>query len=206
MLNLEEYLKCQKCQDIVENPYELDCCGKLCCFECKKVSFVCPTCNIKADFRKNVFASRILKQMEITCKYGCGIKFPYLSMKKHMTNCLTKVYKCKVESCDYTGKREEFVQHIIEKHHKQVIALSENFDDFSFDFTKLFYIVGTNKNEEETKINKKSSNINDLYSSYPYYDELDEIRHIDSFPLEDRHHDNDFTDDNNSRSNIDYNY
>ena len=85
ILNLEEYLKCQKCLDIVENPYELDCCGKLCCFTCTKDLLTCIPCNIQAVFRKNVFASRILKQMEITCKYGCGIKFPYLSMKKHMT-------------------------------------------------------------------------------------------------------------------------
>jgi len=204
LLNLEEYLKCQNCLDIVENPYELDCCGKLCCFNCTKNMLQCTPCNIQAAYRKNVFASRILKQMEITCKYGCGVKFPYLSMKKHMTSCLSKVFKCKIESCEYNGKRDEFVLHIIENHHKQVIALSENFDDFSIDFTKLFYIVGTSKNEEEVKMIKKSENLHNYYSN-PYYDELDEIRHISNYP------DNKnigFSDeeDNNSRGNIDYNY
>jgi len=59
------------------------------------------------ELQRNIFAQRLLKHINVTCKYGCGKKFPYDEMRRHLLICENKEYFCSFDNCTFKGKKNE---------------------------------------------------------------------------------------------------
>jgi hypothetical protein len=138
-INFENFLFCPKCKFIIENPYEVECCGTLYCYVCIEMNINkeiedCPKCLKVAIYRQNCFVKRIVNQIHILCNYGCGTKLPTSEMKSHMLNCEMRFFTCNIcknlnsnkESFLIT-KKKEFLEHILNFHSKEILSLNDNF-------------------------------------------------------------------------------
>ena len=85
-LNIDEMFRCFKCDYMVDEPYESECCGKLYCQSCVvELRFnLCKICKKSVKFRKNLFAKKLLQKVELKCRHHCGGKFMYDDMKIHV--------------------------------------------------------------------------------------------------------------------------
>jgi hypothetical protein len=130
---IESWLICQKCKMIIDNPYEISCCGTLFCFQCiiySREASTCSKCFRKSDFRENSFVKRILNQMEIPCAFKCGGKFRSGEIKSHMLTCELREYLCNFCEKDikrFQGKKKEFLLHMIESHETELLNYNDDF-------------------------------------------------------------------------------
>ena len=131
---MEKYFKCYSCQQLIDDVFESECCGKLFCSYCIGilVNKPCPHCsNQKMIFGKNNFAQRLLKNIKVTCKFGCGKKCPYEEMRYHLLICNNKEYFCSFDNCNFKGKKNEILHHLIKEHQIFILSLMEYYDSFS---------------------------------------------------------------------------
>ena len=131
---MENYFKCNSCHQLIDDVFESECCGKLFCSYCIGilVNKPCPHCsNQKMIFGKNNFAQRLLKNIKVTCKFGCGKKCPYEEMRYHLLICNNKEYFCSFDNCNFKGKKNEILHHLIKEHQIFILSLMEYYDCFS---------------------------------------------------------------------------
>ena len=131
---MENYFKCNSCHQLIDDVFESECCGKLFCSYCIGilVNKPCPHCsNQKMIFGKNNFAQRLLKNIKVTCKFGCGKKCPYEEMRYHLLICNNKEYFCSFDNCNFKGKKNEILHHLIKEHQIFILSLMEYYDSFS---------------------------------------------------------------------------
>ena len=143
---MEKYFKCNSCHQLIDDVFESECCGKLFCSNCIGilVNKSCPHCsNKKMHFGKNHFAQRLLKSIKVTCKYGCGKKFPYDEMRRHLLICENKEYFCSFDNCSFKGKKNEILKHLIKSHQIFMLTFMEYYDNFNTIMNKI--LKGTDK-------------------------------------------------------------
>jgi hypothetical protein len=177
--NFENYLICPKCNLIIENPYELECCGVLYCYNCIKYNHtdkdICPNCCKISLFRQNSFVKRISNQMVLYCTFNCGARFPFTEIRHHMSSCSNREYICNLcikngtaSDSNFKGKKKEFLAHMVDVHEKDIFMINDRHKEINN------YIE--NKREEEKKSNihrnKNSMNENEIRNSL-YYNEED---------------------------------
>jgi hypothetical protein len=137
--NQDNMFYCFGCGYLLDEPSESLCCGYLYCQACilDFASSLCSVCKKAMKFRKNLWAKNIMLRMEIKCRYKCGGLFKYEELRKHLLQCQTKKYKCKIDGCRYMGNRKEVDIHLKEKHLMNIFILMENFEEFKDNFEKI---------------------------------------------------------------------
>lgn len=125
--NILNDMICKVCENILFNPYELECCGKLYCYECTlKSNKTCFKCKKFALFRPNSFINRILNQMSFICHFDCKSgSFGYNAIREHLKLCQNKKFRCKLCK-NFYGHKKDFVKHLSEEHEDDLITFHEN--------------------------------------------------------------------------------
>ena len=166
---MEKYFECFNCKDLMDTIYESKCCGILYCQNCKmKLSnSKCLKCCKLLEFQKNIFAQRLLKNINVKCKYGCGISLPYDKMKPHLLTCDKKIYTCSFDKIyndnlnkqPFKGNKKEILDHLVKEHSHILLIFMENHQNFE-PILKQLIKNNYNKNEQ-----KKEDTILDLTNS-----------------------------------------
>ena len=86
---MDKYFECFNCKELMGTVYESKNCGVLYCQNCKDklANTQCIKCNKLLEMQKNAFAQRLLKNINVKCKYNCGITLPYDKMRQHLLTC-----------------------------------------------------------------------------------------------------------------------
>ena len=161
---MEKYFECFNCKGLMEIVFENKCCGLLYCQDCKnKLSnHKCLKCSKLLVFQRNIFAQRLLKNINVKCKYNCGTTLPYEKMKQHLLTCKNKIYICSYDNIydenlkkePFKGNKKEILEHLIKEHSKILLLFMENYQNFEPILKKL---VKKNINKED---NKEDNNFN----------------------------------------------
>jgi hypothetical protein len=161
--DIQKSLLCSKCKFIIENPWERDCCGALFCHGCLKnpnMKTKCVKCHKLAKCSPNAFVKRILNQMLLNCAFNCGKKFNSNEIKAHMIICELREYNCNI--CPnlgeitppiFTGKKKEFVLHMLEFHENELLNFNDNYDKICNNTSKThvdtidkYFVLNKNQN------------------------------------------------------------
>jgi hypothetical protein len=131
-LNVDEMFRCYKCDYMVDEPHESECCGKLYCQSCVvDLTFSqCKICKKAVKFRKNLFAKKLMQQVELKCRHHCGGKFMYEDMKLHLYRCDCRIFKCTIDFCSFVGRKLEIIPHMTKHHPIHLITMLENYEEF----------------------------------------------------------------------------
>ncbi len=139
-IDIEKYLICKRCKFIIENPFEIECCGDLYCSNCVKYSsnkIICLNCNKKSTFRQNSFVKRIINHMIINCPFNCEMKYPSNEIRDHMMQCELREYSCNI--CDYkntnkkfNGNKKEFMTHLMNFHENDLLKYNDNYEKYKY--------------------------------------------------------------------------
>ena len=166
---MEKYFECFNCKDLMGTVYESKCCGVLYCQNCKvKLSNIqCLKCNKLLEFQKNIFAQRLLKNIKVKCKYGCGISLSYDKMKQHLLTCDKKIYICSFDKIysdnsnkqPFKGKKKEILDHLVKEHSQILLLFMENHQNFEPILKKLIKKNFNNneQNKEDTILDLTNS-------------------------------------------------
>ena len=138
---LIDNFRCPICWEIVEEPNETICCGNLFCEKCilSYLSSKCPMCRAQNfKFRKNAFAKKLLNEYEgnFICPYGCNQKIKLKDFKEHKYNCENVTFKCTINKCNFEGKRNNSLEHLVKNHQDTLLLISENYQDLKEVFNK----------------------------------------------------------------------
>ena len=138
---LIDNFRCPICWEIVEEPNETTCCGNLFCEKCilSYLSNKCPMCRAQNfKVRKNAFAKKVLIDYEgnFICPYGCNQKIKLKDIKEHKYNCENVTFKCTINKCNFEGKRNNSLEHLVKNHQDTLLLISENYQDLKEVFNK----------------------------------------------------------------------
>jgi hypothetical protein len=163
---MEKYFKCYSCQQLIDDVFESECCGKLFCSLCigNLVNEKCPNCsNKKMHFGKNHFAQKLLKSIKVTCKYNCGKKISYEEMRNHLLICENKEFLCSFDNCNFKGKKSEILKHLIKEHEIYMLTFMEYYDNFNKIMNKII------KSYDKKNINdeKEDETLVDFINEFP---------------------------------------
>jgi len=189
-INFSKFLTCNKCNMIIENPYESECCGILFCYSCiepeqiGKEKELCRKCQKNATYRQNSFLKRIINQMNIPCGFNCLKILPSNEIKSHMISCELREYVCNIclnnnrvnNKCDqFSGRKKEFTIHLLQEHENEILNFNDNFESI-----KLNQIEAENKKKiacaEKIEEIKENSYRRESYPGFRYV--LDNIRRV----------------------------
>ena len=167
---MEKYFECFNCKDLMGTVYESKCCGILYCQNCKdKLNNThCIKCNKLLELQRNKFAQRLLKNINVNCKYNCGTKLSYDKMKQHLLTCDKKIYICSYDKFNnndsnrqpFKGNKKEILDHLVKEHSQILLLFMENHENFEPILKKLLKKNVNNNND----INKNDT-ILDLTNS-----------------------------------------
>jgi len=129
---MEEELKCGICLDIAVNAVETSCCNHIYCQKClteltsnKRVS-ACPECRSELQFVISKLARRMIGYLPISCSYeGCDTQTTRSNLEDHKNICEYREFNCIAPNCQFNGKNEEFLNHLVSVHKNFVLKNSE---------------------------------------------------------------------------------
>lgn len=167
--DIQKYLMCLKCKLVIENPYELECCGSLFCYNCVKfdnISKRCLKCNKKSEYRQNSFVKRILNQMQLNCGFNCGKKFSSIEIRSHMKNCEMREYVCNIcenkgISSNFIGDKKGFIAHLLEIHEADILDFNDNYNEFKS--------IGANKIAKAFSLYEEAKEMHPYNSGFSNY-------------------------------------
>ena len=184
---MEKYFNCFNCKELINVVFESKCCGILYCHNCKNKlnNTQCLKCDKPLELQKNNFAQRLLKNIKVKCKYGCGLTLSYDKMQEHTLTCDKKIYVCsfdnitnnKNENNNFKGYKKEIVEHMIKQHPKILLLFMENYKNFEKTVDKLLN-KNVDKMNDDTILNI-SNNLDNLNEGLLNNDENDENTHIE---------------------------
>ena len=184
---MEKYFNCFNCKELINVVFESKCCGILYCHNCKNklINTQCLKCDKPLELQRNNFAQRLLKNINVKCKYGCGLTLSYDKMQEHILTCDKKIYVCsfdnitnnKNENNNFKGYKKEIVDHMVKQHPKILLLFMENYKNFEKTFDKLLN-KNVDKMNDDTILNI-SNNLNNLNEGLLNNDENDENTHIE---------------------------
>ena len=129
-----------------------------------------------------MFAQRLLKNINVKCKYGCGTTLTYDKMKEHLLICDKKIYVCSFDNIKNDGKDEkvfkgfkkEMIDHMVKQHPKILLFFMENSKTFQKQIDKIL-----NKNIDKMNDDTILNISNNLNNSLLINDENEENTHIE---------------------------
>ena len=181
---MEKYFNCFNCKELINIVFESKCCGILYCHNCKSklINTQCLKCDKPLELQRNIFAQRLLKNINVKCKYGCGITLTYDKMKEHLLICDKKIYICSFDNIKNDGKDEkvfkgfkkEMIDHMVKQHPKILLFFMENSKTFQKQIDKIL-----NKNIDKMNDDTILNISNNLNNSLLINDENEENTHIE---------------------------
>ncbi len=167
---MDKYFECFNCKELMGTVYESKCCGVLYCQNCKvKLSNTqCIKCNKLLELQKNAFVQRLLKNINVKCKYNCGITLPYDKMRQHLLTCEKKIYICsfdKISNDDpnkspYKGNKKDILDHLVKEHSSLLLIFMENHQSFEPVLKKIIKRNNSNDINKEDTILDLTNDIN----------------------------------------------
>lgn len=184
---MEKFFNCFNCKELIDIVFEGKCCGKLYCHKCKNklTNTQCLNCDKPLELQRNIFAQRLLKNINVKCKYGCGTILTYDKMKEHLLICDKKIFICSFDNINnnqqkkdnFKGYRKEVIEHMIKEHSKIMLFLMDNYKAFEKSIDILLN-KNIDKMNDDTILNI-SNNLNNLNNSILINDENEENTHIE---------------------------
>ena len=184
---MENYFNCFNCKELIDIVFESKCCGKLYCHNCttKLANTHCLKCDKILELQRNIFAQRLLKNINVKCKYGCGLTLSYDKMKEHLLICDKKIFNCswdnlmknQLNNNNFKGYKKDIIEHMKEQHPKILIFFMENYKAFEKSINNILN-KNVDKMNEDTVLNI-SNNLNNLNDSLLINDENEENTHIE---------------------------
>ena len=184
---MEKYFNCFNCKELINIVFESKCCGILYCHNCKSklINTQCLKCDKPLELQRNNFAQRLLKNINVKCKYGCGLTLSYDKMKEHILTCDKKIYVCSFDNIKnsqnenniFKGYKKEIVEHMIKQHPKILLLFMENYKTFENNVNNILN-KNIDKMNDDTILNI-SNNLNNLNDSILINDENEENTHIE---------------------------
>ena len=181
---MEKYFNCFNCKELINIVFESKCCGILYCHNCKSklINTQCLKCDKPLELQRNMFAQRLLKNINVKCKYGCGTTLTYDKMKEHLLICDKKIYVCSFDNIKNDGKEEkvfkgykkEMIDHMVKQHPKILLFFMENSKTFQKQIDKIL-----NKNIDKMNDDTILNISNNLNNSLLINDENEENTHIE---------------------------
>jgi hypothetical protein len=181
---MEKYFNCFNCKELINIVFESKCCGILYCHNCKSklINTQCLKCDKPLELQRNMFAQRLLKNINVKCKYGCGTTLTYDKMKEHLLICDKKIYLCSFDNIKNDGKDEkvfkgfkkEMIDHMVKQHPKILLFFMENSKTFQKQIDKIL-----NKNIDKMNDDTILNISNNLNNSLLINDENEENTHIE---------------------------
>ena len=181
---MEKYFNCFNCKELINIVFESKCCGILYCHNCKSklINTQCLKCDKPLELQRNMFAQRLLKNINVKCKYGCGTTLTYDKMKEHLLICDKKIYVCSFDNIKNDGKDEkvfkgfkkEMIDHMVKQHPKILLFFMENSKTFQKQIDKIL-----NKNIDKMNDDTILNISNNLNNSLLINDENEENTHIE---------------------------
>lgn len=181
---MEKYFNCFNCKELINIVFESKCCGILYCHNCKSklINTQCLKCDKPLELQRNMFAQRLLKNINVKCKYGCGTTLTYDKMKEHLLICDKKIYICSFDNIKNDGKDEkvfkgfkkEMIDHMVKQHPKILLFFMENSKTFQKQIDKIL-----NKNIDKMNDDTILNISNNLNNSLLINDENEENTHIE---------------------------
>jgi len=181
---MEKYFNCFNCKELINIVFESKCCGILYCHNCKSklINTQCLKCDKPLELQRNMFAQRLLKNINVKCKYGCGTTLTYDKMKEHLLICDKKIYICSFDNIKNDGKDEkvfkgfkkEMIDHMVKQHPKILLFFMENSKSFQKQIDKIL-----NKNIDKMNDDTILNISNNLNNSLLINDENEENTHIE---------------------------
>ena len=181
---MEKYFNCFNCKELINIVFESKCCGILYCHNCKSklINTQCLKCDKPLELQRNMFAQRLLKNINVKCKYGCGTTLTYDKMKEHLLICDKKIYICSFDNIKNDGKDEkvfkgfkkEMIDHMVKQHPKILLFFMENSKTFQKQIDKILN-KDIDKMNDDTILNIS----NNLNNSLLINDENEENTHIE---------------------------
>jgi len=181
---MEKYFNCFNCKELINIVFESKCCGILYCHNCKSklINTQCLKCDKPLELQRNMFAQRLLKNINVKCKYGCGTTLTYDKMKEHLLICDKKIYICSFDNIKNDGKDEkvfkgfkkEMIDHMVKQHPKILLFFMENSKAFQKQIDKIL-----NKNIDKMNDDTILNISNNLNNSLLINDENEENTHIE---------------------------
>ena len=166
---MEKYFECFNCKDLMGTVYESKCCGVLYCQKCKEklTNTHCLKCKKLLQLQRNKFAQRLLKNINVNCKYNCGVKLSYDKMKQHLLTCDKKIYICSFDKIyndnlnkqSFKGNKKEILDHLVKEHSHILLLFMENHQNFEPILKKLIKKNFNNneQNKEDTILDLTNS-------------------------------------------------
>jgi hypothetical protein len=118
-----ENFRCVVCFELAQDSVECLLCGNIFCKMCVN-NIKCPLCRNHSTYKDSTFARKIINNLPISCS-GCKSMTTQGTLEKHLLECSERVFKCKAPNCDFSGKKEEFYEHISSSH---LIEVLNDFD------------------------------------------------------------------------------
>ena len=184
---MENYFNCFNCKELIDIVFESKCCGKLYCHNCKLklINTQCLKCDKPLELQRNNFAQRLLKSINVKCKYGCGLELTYDKMKEHLLICDKKIFICtldnisnnKIKNNNFKGYKKEVIEHMIKQHPSVLLFFMENNKTFEKTINNILN-KNIDKMNDDTILNI-SNNLNNLNDSILINDENEENTHIE---------------------------
>ena len=167
---MDKYFECFNCKELMGTVYESKCCGVLYCQNCKDKldNTQCIKCNKLLEMQKNAFAQRLLKNINVKCKYNCGITLPYDKMRQHLLTCDKKIYVCSFDKiCNndlnkspYKGNKKDILDHLVKEHSNILLFFMENHQSFEPTLKKIIKRNNNNDLNKEDSILDLTNDVN----------------------------------------------
>ena len=184
---MEKYFNCFNCKELINIVFESKCCGLLYCHDCKSklINTQCLKCDKPLELQRNHFAQRLLKNINVKCKYGCGLILTYDKMKEHILVCDKKIYVCSFDGIEndlkeknnFKGNKKEIIEHMIKQHPKILLLFMENYKNFEGIINNILN-KNIDKMNDDTILNM-SNNLDNINNSLLINDENEENTHIE---------------------------
>ena len=179
---IEEHCYCPICIKIAKNPVESDCCGNIFCSLCTKKLSNCPICrkeNLKTH--PSLLIRKIINAIPIKCNFECGYINTVDFMEQHYLSCQNRLFICKIQNCNKSFKKPEFILHIGKEHENFLLTVAEKYEEF-MSFQQQQFIKSTSINGNIIKMNFNTAEdivYNQMHINNGKVSYVDEIVDID---------------------------
>jgi uncharacterized protein YpuA (DUF1002 family) len=118
------FFKCSRCSKLIEKVlYNCENCDSknFYCEECFNKNKLCDKCN--SELKINKWFNQI--EIKADCPLKCGLSIDLNKLKEHLRKCKNryKSFECKLCEDEIFEKKDNFIQHILDKHKEEVYKI-----------------------------------------------------------------------------------
>lgn len=120
-MEFDPILICPVCKELSSDPYECISCHQTYCKDCTVgLNNLCKNCKRAIGFEYSRVARKIIADIDVACKF-CQTIVKKGDMESHYSNCNKFILTCRHSSCNFTGSKNAFIEHIIVTHKSEVL-------------------------------------------------------------------------------------